>query len=202
MSDSFSRFRPHPWHGLETGPRPPAVVSAYIEITPFDFVKYELDKTTGYLRVDRPQKFSSQPPVLYGIVPQTYCDERVRKLMEGAERGDKDPLDICVVSERPIARSEVILAARVIGGLPMLDDGEADDKIISVLLNDDVWAQVKDIADLPDILVERIHHYFSTYKSPPGRASKVRVAPPYGREQALRVVQAAMDDYMDAFGVL
>ncbi|HNS62955.1 MAG TPA: inorganic diphosphatase, partial [Anaerolineaceae bacterium] len=76
----FYRWRPHPWHGLDLGPNPPAIIHAYIEITPFDLVKYEVDKTTGYLRVDRPQRSSSQPPTLYGIIPRTYCGDRVRAL--------------------------------------------------------------------------------------------------------------------------
>ena len=105
----FYRWRPHPWHGLETGPNPPSLVHAYIEITPFDLMKYEIDKTTGYLRVDRPQRSSSMPPALYGFIPRTYCDARVAKLSINAERGDGDPLDICVLSERPINRAEVIV---------------------------------------------------------------------------------------------
>ncbi|MDJ0955822.1 MAG: inorganic diphosphatase [Arenicellales bacterium] len=110
----FYRWRPHPWHGLEVGPDVPEVVHAYIEITPTDSMKYELDKVTGYLRVDRPQKTSSLPLTLYGIIPRTYCGHRVGSLMKGAINGDGDPLDICVVSERPINQSEVILNARVV----------------------------------------------------------------------------------------
>jgi inorganic pyrophosphatase len=135
-SRTVSHFRPHPWHGLEVGPNPPHVLNAYIEITPFDLMKYEVDKISGYLRVDRPQRSSAQHPTLYGFVPRTYCMERVRKLAPSAKRGDGDPLDICVLSERAIARNEIIVRGRVIGGLQMIDDGEADDKIISVLEND------------------------------------------------------------------
>ena len=67
----FSTYRPHPWHGLEVGPNPPEMVNAFIEITPFDLVKYEIDKKTGYMRVDRPQLTSSTPPTLYGFIPRT-----------------------------------------------------------------------------------------------------------------------------------
>ena len=143
----FFRWRPHPWHGLEPGPDAPSVVNAYIELTPFDTVKYELDKETGYLRVDRPQRTSSQPPMLYGFVPRTFCGDRVGNLLPEADGGDGDPIDICVVSERPIQRSEVVLQARVLGGLPMVDGGEADDKIIAVLDSDEYWASVKDIGE-------------------------------------------------------
>ena len=196
---SFNRWRPHPWHGIDVGPRPPKIVHAYIESTPFNHIKYEVDKQTGYLRVDRPQRTSSLPPTLYGFIPQTYCGNRVGKLMHGAKQGDDDPLDICVVSDRPIDRAELILNARVVGGLPMLDDGEADDKIIAVLEKDYVWSNVQDISELPQSIVERLRHYFSTYKSLPGEESKVQVGDAYGREHAQKVVQLSMDDYLDKF---
>lgn len=123
----FSQWRPHPWHGLEVGRERPQLVNAYIEITPFDLMKYEVDKASGYLRVDRPQRTSSQPPSLYGFIPRAYCGAEVARLCPGAERGDADPLDICVLSERPITHSEVIDPALVVGGLQILDRGEADD---------------------------------------------------------------------------
>ena len=139
----FYRWRPHPWHGLEVGPRAPAIVHAYIEITPFDLVKYEVDKATGYLRVDRPQRTSSHPPTLYGFIPKTYCGHRVRDLSPASTQGDGDPLDICVISERPISRGEVIVNARVVGGLQMVDGGEADDKIVAVLEVDHFWGTAR-----------------------------------------------------------
>ena len=87
MADqSFSRWRPHPWHGLSAGDDAPRVVNVFVEITPFDLIKYEVDKSSGYLKVDRPQRTSSQPPTLYGFVPQTYCAERVTRLSPGARR--------------------------------------------------------------------------------------------------------------------
>jgi len=119
---SFYRWRPHPWHGLEIGSKMPDVVNAYIEMTPFDAVKYEVDKTTGYLRVDRPQLTSSMPPTLYGFIPRTYCGDRVKALSSQSVKGDLDPLDICVITEGPISRGEVILRARVIGGVQMVDN--------------------------------------------------------------------------------
>lgn len=197
----FYRWRPHPWHGLEVGPQPPEVVHAYIELTPFDRVKYELDKQTGYLRVDRPNRTSAFAPTLYGFVPQTFCGKRVQALMPGATAGDGDPLDICVISERPITNPEIILKARVVGGLPMLDNDEADDKIIGVLDNDAMWGEVQEVDDLPKVLVDRLRHYFSTYKSlTPEEAAKVRIDKAYGRERALEVVRAAMADYTDEYG--
>ena len=200
-SPAPSRFRPHPWHGLEIGPEPPSVLNAFIEITPFDLIKYEVDKVSGYLRVDRPQRGSSHPPALYGFVPRTFCDSAVQRLSPKSVRGDGDPLDICVLSERPIARSEIIVRARVVGGLQMIDNGDADDKIIAVLDNDYVYGTARDVKDLPDVLVERLHHYFGTYKLVPERPSQVSIERIYGRSHALKVVRAAIRDYVDAFGV-
>ena len=163
-------------------------------------MKYEVDKETGYMRVDRPQRSSSQSPALYGFVPRTYCGERVGKLMPAAQRGDGDPLDICVFSERPVTKSEVVLQARVIGGLPMCDGGEADDKIIAVLEGDNVWKDVADVDEFPDVLVERLRHYFLTYKLVPGEANQAVIGDVYGREQAEAVLRAAAADYDDEFG--
>jgi inorganic pyrophosphatase len=196
----FYRWRPHPWHGLEVGPKPPEVVHAYIEITPFDLVKYEVDKYTGYLRVDRPQRTSANPPSMYGFIPRTYCGERVGDMSPKAGRGDQDPMDICVISERAINRAEVILNARVVGGLQMIDLGEADDKIIAVLENDFVWADVQDISDLPDILVERLRHYFGTYKLIPGQENETFIEKTFGRDHAIRLIEAAMADYDEEYG--
>jgi inorganic pyrophosphatase len=192
-------FRPHPWHGLEIGPSPPELLTAFIEVTPFDLVKYEVDKQSGYLRIDRPHRGSSQPPALYGFVPRTYCGPRTQKLSPKSVRGDNDPLDICVLSERPIQRGEILVRARVVGGLQMVDSREADDKIIAVLDNDHVWGKARDIRDLPDVLVERLQHYFLTYKLVPGQRATARITRIYGHAHAFKVVEAAIDDYADLF---
>lgn len=196
----FYRWRPHPWHGLEVGPEPPTIVHAFIEITPFDLIKYEVDKSTGYIRVDRPQRTSSLPPSLYGFIPRTFCAEQVKALSPSAQRGDGDPLDICVLSERPINRSEVILNARVIGGIHMVDHGEADDKIVAVLVNDPLWSGAKDIKEIPEILIERLRHYFATYKLVPGTPDQVSIESIYGCDHALKVVEASMADYIQHYG--
>jgi inorganic pyrophosphatase len=191
----FSEWRPHPWHGLPAGRELPIFVNAYIEITPFDLIKYEVDKASGYLRVDRPQRGSSHTPALYGFIPQTYCGERVRALCPGAECGDGDPLDICVISERPIDHSEIIVPSRVVGGLQLLDRGEADDKIVAVLENDFIWGGTQSIEELPSILIERLRHYFSTYKLVSGQEPPIVIQATYGVDHAVRVIQAATEDY-------
>lgn len=203
MSDTdkqFSMWRPHPWHGLPPGPEPPSIVTVFVEITPFDLVKYEVDKSSGYMKVDRAQRTSSLPPTIYGFIPRTYAGPKVAALMPGATRGDLDPLDICVLSERRITRGEVLLHANVVGGLPMLDAGEADDKILSVLRDDAVYGDVTELKQLPSALVDRLIHYFSTYKA--GRVGQhhVSVGEPYSRARAEAVIEASMVDYQDRFG--
>jgi len=196
----FFKWRPHPWHGLEPGLDPPRIVSVYIEITPFDSVKYEVDKVTGYLRVDRPQRTSSQPPSLYGFIPRTYCGKGVAKLSPKSKAGDGDPLDICVISERPVNRAEIIVHSKVIGGLQMVDEGKADDKIIAVLENDYEMGAAEKLSDIPDIVVERLRHYFSTYKYIIGKELNQSIESVYDRDHAFKVVNAAMEDYLDEYG--
>jgi len=201
MSPSFDRFRPHPWHGLSAGSDTPDYVDAYIEITPFDAVKYEIDKLTGYLRVDRPQGSSALPPTLYGFVPQTYCGDEVAALTPKATIGDGDPLDICVLSQQRIDRAEIIAPARVLGGIALLDDGEADDKIIAVLNSDTVFDYATDIKHLPEAVLNRIVHYFGTYKQQMtgDKANAIEVVGSYGAEHARDVVNASMRDYAKKF---
>jgi inorganic pyrophosphatase len=137
---------------------------------------------------------------LYGFIPRTYCAERVRELSPKSKQGDGDPLDICVLSERPIAKSEILVRAKVVGGLQMVDGGEADDKIIAVLDNDYVYGSAADIKDLPAVLVERLRHYFETYKLVPDRPASVTIERVYGRAHGLKVVAAAIADYVEAYG--
>ena len=196
-------FKAHPWHGVNIGASFPEIVTTYIEITPTDTVKYELDKISGHLKVDRPQAFSNICPTLYGLVPQTFCGEKTAELCQKRTGradivGDEDPLDICVLSERPINARDLLLHAKVIGGLTMLDGGEADDKIVAVLRGDFVWGGVDDLDELPGVLVERLRHYFATYKLVPG--AEPNVLTPYGKEHAMKVITASLEDYEDVYG--
>ena len=203
-NQDFNRWRRHPWHGLHTraDDMPEDIVQVYIEMTPDDVVKYELDKASGFLMVDRPQRTTSRTPALYGFIPRTYCAEEVAKRCPDADVADGDPLDICVFSERHITRADIILNARVVGGIQMIDGGEADDKIVAVLDGDNIWGDVHDIADLPSIKTERLQHYFTTYKMIPGKEVDVKVDFVYGREEALKVIAAAELDYQNHYGHL
>jgi inorganic pyrophosphatase len=198
------RFQAHPWHGIEIGPQAPQVVTAFIEITPTDTVKYEIDKASGHLKVDRPQKFSNIVPALYGFVPQTHCKEEVgRFCMERTGRtgivGDGDPLDICVLTEREIAHGNILVQAIPIGGLRLVDNNEADDKIIAVLKNDDLYGHLTDVAHLPKAILDRLRHYFLTYKQLPDERRQVEITHVYGREEAWQVISASQRDYRSHF---
>ncbi len=199
MVQEYSPWRPHPWHGLDAGPDAPRRVHAFIEITPFDGVKYEIDKRSGYLKVDRPQRSSSLPPMPYGFVPRTYCGRRVGELMPGTADGDGDPLDVFVLTERPISRSEILLEARVVGGFPMRDGGLADDKIVAVLASDEMYGDVLELEDVPEVLTRRLAHFLRHYKELPSRENPVELGDPYSRTHAERVIEAALADYDEAF---
>lgn len=198
-------FQAHPWHGVSPGPGTPEVINAYIEIVPTDAVKYELDKMTGHLRVDRPQRFSSMCPTLYGFIPRTFCGSEVAALVEqragrtGIE-GDKDPMDICVLSEKTFAHGSFFLRARPIGGLRMIDGSQADDKIIAVLEDDLAYGRIREIADVPKGLVDRLKHYFLSYKQLPGEEpKKVEITHVYDRTEALDVIARSLRDYENEF---
>lgn len=199
-------FQAHPWHGVSAGILAPQMLNTYIEIVPRDVVKYELDKPSGHLRLDRPHKFSSVSPTLYGFVPQTYCGERVAEIcMQRTDRtnivGDGDPLDICVLTEKTIMAANFFCNARPIGGLRLLDHGEADDKIIAVLENDLAFGEINDISELQKGMIDRIIHYFLSYKQLPNDTPRaLEVAAVYPRDEALEVIDASFADYREKFG--
>jgi inorganic pyrophosphatase len=198
-------FQAHPWHGIATGDEAPDTVNAYIEIVPTDVVKYELDKQSGHLHVDRPQRFSSMCPSLYGFIPRTLCGEEVAKLC--AERtgaceikGDGDPMDICVLTEKTFAQGNFFLQAKPIGGLRMIDGEQADDKIIAVLEADLAYGHINDIDECPKALVDRLKHYFLSYKQFPGDAARrVEIVDVYDRAEALDVIKRSISDYRKKF---
>jgi len=201
----INKFKAHPWHGISCGENAPQQVTAFIEIVSTDTVKYEIDKESGYLKIDRPQKFSNVVPTLYGFIPQTYCDIKIAEfaaLKSGkiVTKGDGDPLDICVLSEKTITHGDIILQAIPIGGLRLIDKGEADDKIIAVLKDDEVFAEWKDIADCTEAVLNRLKHYFLTYKNIPGEGKNTcEIAGVYGREEAYEVINKSREDYNNKF---
>ena len=200
-----SKYKAHPWHGISAGENAPTIVTAFIEIVPTDTVKYEIDKESGHLKIDRPQKFSNVVPTLYGFIPQTYCDIKTAEyaaLKSGKEvlKGDGDPLDICVLSEKNIVHGDIMLRAIPIGGFRLIDKGEADDKIIAVMKGDEVFEGWKEITDCTEAVINRLKHYFLTYKNIPGTGSPTcEITNIYGREEAYEVIKRSQEDYKNKF---
>jgi len=201
-------LKSHPWHGVPIGDNAPEQVTAFVEIVPTDTVKYEVDKDTGFLKVDRPQRFSNVCPALYGFIPQTYCGDSIAeycKEKSGQDvTGDNDPLDICILSEKQITHGNILLQCRPIGGFRMIDGDEADDKIIAVMKGDLVYGKYENIADIPPIVVDRLRHYFLTYKQIPGDSQKTtcEITHTYGRNEAYEVIKRSQDDYYTKHGDL
>lgn len=210
-------FKSHPWHGVSAMTHDPDAYNAYIELVPTDTVKYELDKATGHLKVDRPQKYSSLCPTLYGFIPQTYCGERVARICRKATRrrsieGDSDPLDICVLSEKLISHADILVNCIPIGGLRMIDRNQADDKLIAVLKGDLEYGSWRSVHDMPSGLIDRLRHYFMTYKQlpeapshQPGKPSAppeqtVEITHVYDRSEAMSVLHASLEDYHEKYG--
>lgn len=195
-------YRAHPWHGIEIGDDAPTTVTCYVEIVPTDTVKFEVDKASGILRVDRPQKYSNHCPTLYGFIPQTLCGDGVgamcaKALGKRSIKGDGDPMDICILTDRPILHGDILVRARPVGGLRLLDGNEADDKIIAVLEDDDLYGDVTDIGDVPAGIIDRLRHYFLTYKEIPGhsRTPRIKVVDVYSRKDAHAAIKQSIKDY-------
>lgn len=200
-------FTAHPWHGVSIGDGAPEKVTAFIESVPTDTVKYEIDKISGHLMIDRPQKYSNVCPTLYGLVPQTYCAKRVAKLCSDSLGrtgvvGDRDPVDICVLTEKDISHGNILVSAIPIGGLRMLDGSEADDKLVAVLEKDAAYGHMRDISEVPPAIIDRLQHYFETYKQGPSESVECEIAEIYGREQAYDVIRASRKDYNERFAGL
>ena len=199
----YEKYRAHPWHGLSLGVDAPRTVNCYVEMVPTDTVKYELDKETGLLKVDRPQKYSSLCPTLYGLLPQTYAGKRVGDFCAAKGQlsnivGDGDPLDVCILTEKTIVRGDIVIRAVPIGGFRLIDHQQADDKIIAVLEDDFVFGKYLTIQDCPEKLLERLHHYFLTYKELPHKGvAKVQILHTYGREEAHEIIRLGCEDYKE-----
>ncbi len=169
----------HPWHDVDLGSKAPKMVPAIIEIPKDSKIKYELDKPTGLLMVDRILFSSVHYPANYGFIPQTYCD-------------DNDPLDILVLGQATVAPLS-IMRAKPIGVMKMLDQGEADDKIIAVHADDPEYSHYKNINELPPHRMKEVRRFFEEYKVL--EKKKVVIEKFSGREQALKIILKAIVYY-------
>lgn len=198
--------RAHPWHGIQT--RDFDGINAYIEMVPTDTVKYELDKETGLLKIDRPQLYSSQLPCLYGFIPQTYCGKSVAEYFRQQSvckdqtilGGDEDPLDVCVLTSMVIPRGDITVKVLPIGGIRLSDSRQADDKIIAILVDDPVYGDMRTLSDLSHKITDKITHYFLTYKDMPGDTKQnIVLHGDYEKMEANDVITAAVNDYIREF---
>ncbi len=176
----------NPWHSINPGERVPNVVNGIIEIPQNSRAKYELDKASGLLRLDRVLYSSMYYPANYGFIPQTYCD-------------DKDPLDILILTQIVVVPL-CIVPAKVIGVMHMLDQGEADDKIIAVAENDMSVKHLEDISEMPDHFFREIKNFFEDYKKLEHKTSVVEEF--QGKDVAIEIVNKAIRDYTEKFGHL
>ena len=198
------RYKSHPWHGVDIGTNSPDIITCFVEMVPTDTVKYEVDKESGYLIIDRPQKYSNVIPALYGFIPQTYSDEKVAEYcMEKSGKegitGDHDPVDICILTEKEISHGDILVKAKPIGGFRMIDGNESDDKIVAVLNNDAVYSIYDDIEDVPELVINRLKHYFLTYKDLPGNEKDVEITHIFGKEEAHEIIRRSQLDYQAKF---
>lgn len=203
LSNSLN-YRAHPWHGPSLGEHAPEIVTCYVEIAPVSTIKFEMDKETGILKIDRPHKYSSFCPSLYGFLPRTYAGQKVGDYTSQKTGipniiGDGDALDVCVLSENTFYHGDFLLKARPIGGFRILDSNEADDKIIAVLEGDLVFGNIKDIKDCPEKILDQLRHFFLTYKDIPekGKQGKIQLTHIYGAEEAHEVIRRGYVDYLD-----
>ena len=175
----------NPWHRVRIGDNAPAVVNGIIEIPKNTRAKYELDKESGLLLMDRVIFSSMYYPANYGFIPQTYCD-------------DNDPLDILVLSQIEVVPM-CIVSSKVIGVMHMLDDGEKDDKIIAVAENDMSVNYINDISELPDHFFNELRNFFEDYKKLEHKT--VEIEEFQNREVAKEIIQQSIVDYRKEFNL-
>ena len=175
----FPQMNIHPWHDVPLSNDCSDWFPVYIEIPKGSNVKYELDKQTGLLKVDRILYSAVYYPANYGFVPRTWCD-------------DGDPLDVLVLGDEPVV-PQVLMRARAIGVMRMRDDKGQDDKIIAVHVDDAEYSHLRDISELPPHRMRQLPRFFLDYKILEDK--QVLVEQPLGADAAMRILQQAIDDY-------
>ncbi|TWF41493.1 inorganic pyrophosphatase [Chitinophaga polysaccharea] len=173
----------NPWHSVNPGSEVPNIVNAIIEIPKGCRAKYELDKESGLLKLDRVLYSSVYYPANYGFIPQSYCD-------------DHDPLDILVISQIECVPM-CIIEAKVIGVMQMIDGGEADDKIIAVAANDMSVNYINDISELPPHFIDEMRHFFEEYKKLEKKT--VVVEEFQNKAKAKEIIVKSFEDYRKIF---
>lgn len=173
----------HPWHDLTHGEDAPEIVNVMIEVTNGSSTKYELDKDSGLIKLDRVLFSPMYYPANYGFIPKTYCD-------------DKDPLDCLVICSVDLMPG-CLVDARVIGVMKMIDGGEGDDKLIAVADNDAGMAHIKDLSDLPEHKINQIRVFFQDYKKLEKKTVEVKEFE--GKDVAQKLVMESIELYKENF---
>jgi inorganic pyrophosphatase len=171
----------HPWHDVDIGDKAPDVVTAVIEVPMGSNVKYELDKKSGLIKVDRTLFSAVHYPANYGFIPQTYCE-------------DHDPLDILLLGQEPLVPL-CLARAKPIGLMKMVDQGEPDDKVIAVHFDDQEYIEYKSITDLPQHRLNQVKRFFQDYKLLEHKT--VTVEEFLGPNEAHQAIQHAMAMYKE-----
>lgn len=174
----------NPWHNLSIGEHAPAVVNAVVEIPKNSKAKYELDKESGMLMLDRVLYSSVYYPANYGFIPKTYCD-------------DGDPLDILILSQVEIVPM-CIVKCKVIGVMHMLDGGEMDDKIIAVAADDMSVNHIEDLGELPEHQLNEIRCFFEDYKKLENK-KEVVIKEFQPKDVAHKIIAQSIEDYEKKF---
>ncbi len=173
----------HPWHGVHFGDNAPSKVNAIIEIPQGSRAKYEVDKKTGLLKLDRVVYSSFHYPVNYGFIPQTLGQ-------------DNDPLDILVLCSQPI-QSLCLVEANIIGNMQMIDQGQVDDKIIAVASKDPSVNHIKRMEEMPQHFLLELKNFFEQYKVLENK--KVEIDNFQDQLIAYRIINEAIEFYKTAF---
>lgn len=172
------------WHEISAGDAVPDIINVIVEIPKGSKNKYEIDKETGLIKLDRAMKTSQDYPFDYGFVPQSLWE-------------DGDALDVILLTTYPLATG-ILVEARPVAVMRMIDGGEGDDKVIAVPKNDPRWEEVRDLADINKHTIKEIQHFLETYKSIEGKS--VVISGVEGREQALEAVKKGLQMYREKYG--
>ncbi|MFT4325923.1 MAG: inorganic diphosphatase [Candidatus Woesearchaeota archaeon] len=172
------------WHDVSAGKEAPHAINVILEIPKGSDVKYEMDKETGLIKLDRFLFSSIHYPGDYGFVPQTLWE-------------DGDPLDIVVLTGRKLSPG-VLAEVRPIAVLKMIDDGQSDDKVIAVYTGDPRYNEIKDLQDIPKHIIMELTHFFQTYKSLQGKETEI--AGMLGKEEAIKSVEKGITLYKEKYG--